>query len=173
MIHYFLEPLYSLSTYAGNFLFLLSGSWTFRTLWEALRSSSQFSYVCVLSHFRTSLVAQMVKHLPTMWETLVRSLGQEDPLEKEMAIHSSTLVWEIPWTENPGGLQSMGSQRVGHDWATSLHFTLSHFSQVRFFVTPWTVSLPSSSVHGILQERILERVVMPSSRGSSWPRDWI
>ena len=57
----------------------------------------------------------MVKHLPTMWETLVRSLGQEDPLEKEMAIHSRTLVWEIPWTENPGGLQSMGSQRVGHD----------------------------------------------------------
>ena len=57
----------------------------------------------------------MVKHLPTMWETLVRSLGQEDPLEKEMAIHSSTRVWEIPWTENPGGLQSMGSQRVGHD----------------------------------------------------------
>ena len=60
-------------------------------------------------------MAQMVKHLPTMWETLVRSLGQEDPLEKEMAIHSRTLVWEIPWTENPGGLQSMGSQRVGHD----------------------------------------------------------
>ena len=57
----------------------------------------------------------MVKHLPTMWETLVRSLGQEDPLEKEMAIHSSTIAWKIPWTEEPGRLQSMGSQRVGHD----------------------------------------------------------
>ena len=62
-----------------------------------------------------SLVAQMVKHLPAVWETWVRSLGQEDPLEKEMAIHSSTLAWKIPWTEEPGRLQSMGSQRVGHD----------------------------------------------------------
>ena len=62
-----------------------------------------------------SLVAQTVKHLPTVWETWVRSLGQEDPLEKEMATHSSILAWKIPWTEEPGGLQSMGSQRVGHD----------------------------------------------------------
>ena len=57
----------------------------------------------------------MVKHLPTMPETQVRSLGQEDPLEKEMATHSSTLAWKIPWTEKPGRLQSMGSQRVRHD----------------------------------------------------------
>ena len=57
----------------------------------------------------------MVKRLPTMRETLVQSLGWEDLLEKEMATHSSTLVWKIPWTEKPGGLQSMGSQRVGHD----------------------------------------------------------
>ena len=57
----------------------------------------------------------MVKHLPTMRETWVRSLGQEDPLEKEMATHSSTLAWKIPWTEEHGRLQSMGSQRVGHD----------------------------------------------------------
>ena len=64
---------------------------------------------------RTSLVAQMVKCLPTMWETWVRSLGQEDPLEKEMAMHSSTLAWKIPWMEEHGRLQSMGSQRVGHD----------------------------------------------------------
>ena len=57
----------------------------------------------------------MVKCLPTMWETQVRSLGQEDPLEKEMATHSSTLAWRLPWTEEHGTLQSMGSQRVGHD----------------------------------------------------------
>ena len=57
----------------------------------------------------------MVKRLPTMRETRVRSLGQEDPLEKEMATHSRTLAWKIPWTEEPGRLQSMGSQRVGHD----------------------------------------------------------
>ena len=64
---------------------------------------------------RTSLVAQMVKHLSTMWETWVRSLGWEDPLEKEMAIHSNTIAWKILWTEEPGRLQSMGSQRVGQD----------------------------------------------------------
>ena len=62
-----------------------------------------------------SLVAQTVKHLPAMWETQVQSLGREDPLEKEMAAHSSILAWKIPWTEEPGRLQSMGSQRVGHD----------------------------------------------------------
>ena len=61
------------------------------------------------------MVAQMVKRLPTMWETQVQSLGLEDPLEKEMATHSSTLASKIPWTEEPGRLQSMGSQRVGHD----------------------------------------------------------
>ena len=63
---------------------------------------------------RAFLVAQMIKHLPTMQETWVRSLGGEDPLEKEMATHSSTLASKIPW-EKPGRLQSMGSQRVGHD----------------------------------------------------------
>ena len=61
------------------------------------------------------LVAQQIKHLPAVQETQVRSLGWEDPLEKEMATHSSILAWRIPWTEEPGGLQSMGSQRVGHD----------------------------------------------------------
>ena len=61
------------------------------------------------------LVAQTVKNVPTMQETWVQSLGQEDPLKKEMATHSSILAWRIPWTEEPGGLQSMGSQRVGHD----------------------------------------------------------
>ena len=62
-----------------------------------------------------SLVAPRLKHLAAMWETWVRSLGQDDPLEKEMATHSSILAWRIPWTEEPGGLQSMVSQRVGHD----------------------------------------------------------
>ena len=59
-----------------------------------------------------SLVAQMVKNLPAMQETWVQSLGQEDPLEKKMATHFSILAWENPWTEEPGGLQSMGMQRV-------------------------------------------------------------
>ena len=60
-------------------------------------------------------MAQMIKNLPAAQETCVQSLGQEDPLEKGMATHSSILAWRIPWTENSGGLQAMGSQRVGHD----------------------------------------------------------
>ena len=64
---------------------------------------------------REAQVAQRLKHLPPVWQTRVRSLGQEDPLENEMAPHSSILAWRIPWTEKPSRLQSMGSQRVGHD----------------------------------------------------------
>ena len=64
---------------------------------------------------RASLVVQRLKRLPAMWETWVRSLGREDPLEKEMATHSSILAWRIPWTEEPRGLQSMGLQKVRHD----------------------------------------------------------
>ena len=72
----------------------------------------------ILQHpiiFWTSLVAPTVKRLSTMRETRIRSMGREDPLEKAMAIHSSTIAWKIPWTEEPGRLQPMGSQRVGHD----------------------------------------------------------
>ena len=71
-----------------------------------------------------SLVAQMVKNLTTMWETWVPYLGQEDPLEKEMATHPSILACRIPWPEEPGGLQSTWLQRVGHDWVSNT-FTLS------------------------------------------------
>ena len=69
-------------------------------------------------------MAQTVKRLPAMWETQIRFLGWEDPLEKEMAIHSTTLAWKIPWTEEPDRLQSMGSQsRTRLSNFTSLHFT--------------------------------------------------
>ena len=71
-----------------------------------------------------SLVAQRLKHLPAIGEIQVRSLGWEDPLEKEMAIHSSILAWRIPWTEEPGRLQSTGSQRVRHDSVTSLSLSV-------------------------------------------------
>ena len=70
-----------------------------------------------------SLVAQMVKNLPAMWETQVRSLGWEDPLEKEMVTHSSILAWRSPWTEEAGELQSMGC-RVRRDWATDIHINI-------------------------------------------------
>ena len=68
-----------------------------------------------LQYSWASLVAQIVKNSPAMWETLVRSLGWEDPLEEGRATHSSVLAWRIPWTEEPGGLQSMVSQRFGHN----------------------------------------------------------
>ena len=84
--------------------------------------------------WRTSLVVQTVKHLSTMWKTWVRSLCWEDPLEKEMAIHSSSIAWKIPWTEEPGRLQSMGLQRVRHDWVTSLSFPFSYLSK-RWFAS--------------------------------------
>ena len=89
----------------------------------AIPGGNFWNMLMLLVHWageRTSLVAQKVKHLPTMRETWVWSLGQEDPLEKKMATHSSTLAWKIPWIEEPGRLQSIGPQRVGHDWATSL-----------------------------------------------------
>ena len=82
-----------------------------------------------LQHW-ASLVVQFAKNLPAMQETWVPSLGWEDPLEKGMATHSSILAWRIPWTEEPGGLQTMGSQRVGHDWAT-FTFTLFHGCSTR------------------------------------------
>ena len=71
----------------------------------------KFSYGIAI----VSLMAQMVKNLPAMQETQIQALGQEDPLEKEMATHSRIPAWRIPWTEEPGGLQSMGSQRVKHN----------------------------------------------------------
>ena len=93
-----------------------------------------YTHICVYIHIHThthmhthiyiswaSLVAQTVKNPPTMQETRVQSLGWEDPLEKDMATHSSILAWGIPRTEEPGELQSVGPQRVKHDWATNTH----------------------------------------------------
>ena len=123
---------------------ILSSSWLSLFTWlkiipvlEFSRKSEPISYerrffVCFLNliltiikpiclrPIRASLLAQMVKRLSAMRETWVRSLGWEDLLEKEMATHSSVLAWRIPRMEEPSGLQSMGSQRVGHDWASAL-----------------------------------------------------
>ena len=84
-----------------------------------------FIYLLLLGD---SLVAQRVKHLPAMQEAWVWSLGWEDPLEKEIATHSSTLAWKIPRMEKPGRLQSMGSQRVGHNWLHFIAFILKMLS---------------------------------------------
>ena len=77
---------------------------------EEIQEIQDLIFEKVKGNLRASLVAQLVKNPPAMWETWVRSLGWEDPLEAGMATHSSMLAWEIPWTEEPGGLQSMGSQ---------------------------------------------------------------
>ena len=89
------------------------------------------SVLLLLYSQRASLVAQMVKNLPAMQETQVPSLGLEDLLEKRMATNSSILAWRIPWTGEPGGLQSMGSQRVQHDWMINT-FTYSQNSFIFF-----------------------------------------
>ena len=116
-----------------------------------LLDSSMFFYLVFKTLMRefinmgASLVAQMVKHLAAMWKTQVQSLGQADPLEKEMATHSSTLAWKIPCTEDPGRLQSMWSQRIGHDWATSLSLykymhisdSLGHEDSLAWFPFLW------------------------------------
>ena len=89
-------------------------------LWDGLGRWTEWGFKKWAEFFRASLVAQMVKRLPVMRETWVWSLGWEDPLEKETATHSSTLAWKTPWMHEPVRLQSMGSQRVRHNWATSL-----------------------------------------------------
>ena len=94
-----------------------------------------------LQYSWASLVAQMVKNLPAMWETRVWSLGWEGPLGKGMATYTSILAWRIPWTQEPGGLQSVGSQRVGHDWATNTHtHTHTHTHTQKMALQSWTVS---------------------------------
>ena len=101
-------------------------SWTWLSDWTELKKVSDTDVRGkqgnLLPLSLPSLVAQTVKLLPTTRETRVWSLGWEDSLEREMATHSSTLVWKIPWMEEHGRLQSMGSQRVGHNWVTSLTF---------------------------------------------------
>ena len=94
-----------------------------------------------------SLMAQTVKNLPAMWKTWVQSLGQEDPLEERMAAHPSILAWRIPWTEEPGGLQSMGSQRAGHDLAIDTSTT--DFITTDLFLQYKTIILTKRCSKGI------------------------
>ena len=111
-----------------------------------------------------------------MQETWVRSLGWEDPLEKEKATHFSTLAWKIPWTEKPGRLQSVGSQRVGHDWATSLHFSQS-LKELTSHVNQWMLfssGISCSCTHSELR-RENAHILIPTSlsailkRWCMWP----
>ena len=122
--------------------------------------------------FWASLVVQTVKHLSAMRETRVRSLDWEDPLEKEMAAHSSTLAWKIPWTEQPGRLQSMGSQRVRHNWVTSLSlFFLLGNSGISRQITNTDYHPPSQSGKLILHNILFKQVyVAEKVREGGWKR---
>ena len=124
--------------------------------------------VCLLLIIWASLVAQMVKNPPAIQETWVRSPGQEDPLENGIATHSSILAWRIPWTEEPGGLQIMRSQRVRHVLLQCMKVkSESEVAQSCPTLRPHGCSLPGSYVHGILQARTLEWGAIRFSRGSS------
>ena len=90
---------------------------------------------------RASIVAHVVKSLPWMQETWVWSMGWEDPLEKRMATHSSILSWRIPWTEEPGGLQSMELQKVRHDWVTNIHKHISRIQRNPVWQAWWGVGI--------------------------------
>ena len=100
-----------------------------QTSGKGLRCKGTQNFVLSYRHFGVYQVTQMVKNLLAMQETWVWSLGQEGPLEKEMATHSSILAWRIPWTEKSGRLQSMGLQRVRQDWATNTYIQLDHLGQ--------------------------------------------
>ena len=99
--------------------------------------------------FGASLLAQMVKNLPAMRETQVWSLGQEDPLENGMATHSSILAWRISWTEEPGRLQSVGSQRVQHDWVSNTHI----------YSVFWGAALLQLSLHCLSLSCVFVRII--------------
>ena len=129
--------------------------WIRRWILADERHLSPFAKICLLAveiytffnsqvrPQRASLMAQMVKNLPAMQEIQVQSLGWEDPLKEEVTIHSRILAWRIPWTEEPGGLQSMGSQRVGHDWATNT-FTKSQSTHcLNSGLWEWRKNLPN------------------------------
>ena len=125
-----------------------------------------------------SLVAQMVKCLPTMQETRVQSLGQEDLLEKEMATHSSILAWKIPWMEEPGRLQSMGLQRVGQ--SDFLSFSLSMFFNPSFCLNGNQLPLRCCNRRDFIELTIyrnlwlgLEKAMAPHSSTLAWKIPWM
>ena len=115
--------------------------------------------------YGASLVAQRLKRLPPMWETRVPSPGQEDPLEKEMVTHSSILAWRIPWTEKPGRLQSPGSQRVRHNWVTSLPLSVAH--TVKNLPPMWEIW-----VRSLGWEDPLEKEMVTHSSILAWRIPW-
>ena len=153
--------------------------WVSRPFSRGSSRPRDWTRISYISRQVLSLVAQTVKRLSTMQETRVPSLGWEDPLEKEMAIHSSILAWKIPWREEPGRLQSMGSKRVKHDSATSLSLSLplvlpgktaaaKSLQSCPTLCNPIDSSPPGSPVPASLQARTLEWFVISFSNAWKW-----
>ena len=116
------------------------------TEWSKSEREKQILYI------NASLVAQMLKSLPAMLEAWVQSLGQEDPLEKGMATHSNILAWKIPWIEEPGRLQPMGSQRVGHNWAADLSYLIWNLEGWY-----WWIYSQSSNGDADIENRLMDK----------------
>ena len=136
-------------------------------------NSFHFSFYLFGKHLvNTSLVAQMVKSLPAMQDTQVRSLGQENPLETEMATHSSILAWKIPWMEEPGSIQAMGSQRVGQDWAINSFISLHPRIQPTLGrVTPQCLFIENENVYKLtcaIQTHVIQRSTVLYCRQCNW-----
>ena len=157
----FLAIIYTTEVHKIKFLFL-----------ERTPAMKSCRHLSAYTNTWRTLVAQTVKCLPAMRETWVRFLGREDPLEKEMAIHFSTLAWKIPWTEEPDRLQSMGLQRVGHDWVTSLHFTQHTWASL---MAPMVKRLPAmleTWVQFLGREDPLEKEMAIHSSTRAWKIPW-
>ena len=126
--------------------------------------------------YGASLIAHLVNHLPAMQETRVQFLGQEDPLEKEMSTHSSILAWRIPWTEEPSGLQSTGSQRVGGDWETEHTCNLTTCANSWTSLVAQTVKRLSTRwetrVWSLGREDPLEKEMSTHSSTIAWKIPW-
>ena len=158
----------------GSYAILFCTASDFTSITSHIHNWTLFS-LCLWA----SLVAQMVKCLPAMQETWVRSPGWEYPLKKEMATHSSTLAWKILWMEEPGRLQSMGLQRIRHDWATSLCLfilsgVISPLISNSILGTYWPgefifqcpTFFPFHTVHEVLEARTLKWFDIPFSSGA-------
>ena len=115
------------------------------------------------------LHCQMEKHLPAAWKTQVWSVGRKDPLKKGMATHSSTLAWRIPWMEEPGRLQSMGLQRVRHDWATSLWTIRGTQGYLKILLFSHLVMSDSLWPHGLQHASLLCPSLSPRTCSNSSP----
>ena len=163
--------IFTFSLLYGPTLTSVHDYWKIPQLWLYRALSAKWClFFNTLSRFETTLVAQTVKYLVAMRETQVQSLGQEDPLEKGMATHSSILAWRIPWTEEHGRLQSLRSQRVRHDWATNTSFVTAFLPWSKRLLILW-LRLPFAVILEL--KKIMSVTVFTFSPSICHGRDWM